>query len=54
MPVIIAGNKAQKDKYLTRMIEEPLMCVSIGKLVYNLLDYRYHLYDIHRIDLFGS
>ena len=28
MPVIIAGNKAQKDKYLTRMIEEPLMCVS--------------------------
>lgn len=26
MPVIIAGNKAQKDKYLTRMIEEPLMC----------------------------
>lgn len=26
MPVIIAGNNAQKDKYLTRMIEEPLMC----------------------------
>lgn len=26
MPVIIAGNKVQKDKYLTRMIEEPLMC----------------------------
>ena len=31
MPVIIAGNKAQKDKYLTRMIEEPLMCVSNEK-----------------------
>ncbi|XP_061165166.1 medium-chain specific acyl-CoA dehydrogenase, mitochondrial-like isoform X1 [Saccostrea echinata] len=26
MPVIIAGNKAQKDKYLGRMLEEPLMC----------------------------
>ena len=27
-PVILAGNEAQKKKYLTRMIEEPLMCVS--------------------------
>ncbi|XP_048777329.1 medium-chain specific acyl-CoA dehydrogenase, mitochondrial-like [Ostrea edulis] len=26
MPVILAGNKAQKDKYLGRMLEEPLMC----------------------------
>jgi len=26
MPVILTGNKAQKDKYLARMTEEPLMC----------------------------
>lgn len=26
MPVIIAGNDAQKKKYLGRMVEEPLMC----------------------------
>ncbi|KAK5860319.1 hypothetical protein PBY51_021808 [Eleginops maclovinus] len=26
MPVIIAGNEAQKSKYLGRMMEEPLMC----------------------------
>ncbi|XP_056277627.1 medium-chain specific acyl-CoA dehydrogenase, mitochondrial [Pseudoliparis swirei] len=26
MPVILAGNEAQKTKYLGRMIEEPLMC----------------------------
>ena len=29
MPVIVAGNDAQKKKYLGRMIEEPLMCVSV-------------------------
>lgn len=28
MPVIIAGNETQKKKYLGRMTEEPLMCVS--------------------------
>jgi len=28
MPVIIAGNKEQQKKYLGRMMEEPLMCVS--------------------------
>ena len=28
MPVIIAGNKEQQKKYLGRMLEEPLMCVS--------------------------
>jgi len=28
MPVIIAGNEQQQKKYLGRMIEEPLMCVS--------------------------
>lgn len=26
--MILAGNKEQKTKYLGRMIEEPLMCVS--------------------------
>lgn len=26
MPVMIAGNEEQKKKYLTRLIEEPLMC----------------------------
>ncbi|XP_064649143.1 medium-chain specific acyl-CoA dehydrogenase, mitochondrial-like [Lineus longissimus] len=26
MPVILSGNEAQKNKYLGRMIEEPLMC----------------------------
>ncbi|XP_050413146.1 medium-chain specific acyl-CoA dehydrogenase, mitochondrial isoform X2 [Patella vulgata] len=26
MPVILAGNEEQKKKYLSRMIEEPLMC----------------------------
>lgn len=30
MPVIIAGNDAQKKKYLGRMTEEPLMCVSVA------------------------
>ena len=28
MPVIIAGNESQQKKYLGRMTEEPLMCVS--------------------------
>ena len=31
MPVIIAGNEEQQKKYLGRMVEEPLMCVSISK-----------------------
>ena len=26
MPVILAGNHEQKKKYLTRLIEEPVMC----------------------------
>ena len=26
MPIVIAGNEEQKKKYLTRLIEEPLMC----------------------------
>ncbi|XP_015245217.1 PREDICTED: medium-chain specific acyl-CoA dehydrogenase, mitochondrial-like [Cyprinodon variegatus] len=30
MPVIIAGNEEPKKKYLERMTEEPLMCVSFG------------------------
>lgn len=29
MPVIIAGNAQQQKKYLGRMTEEPLMCVSM-------------------------
>ena len=28
MPVILSGNEEQQKKYLGRMIEEPLMCVS--------------------------
>lgn len=28
MPIILAGNDAQKKKYLGRLVEEPLMCVS--------------------------
>lgn len=28
MPVILAGSEEQKRKYLGRMTEEPLMCVS--------------------------
>lgn len=32
MPVILAGNDAQKSKYLGRMTEEPLMCVSNNKV----------------------
>ena len=28
-PVIVSGNHEQKKKYLTRMIEEPLVCVSV-------------------------
>ena len=31
MPVILGGNDEQKKKYLGRMIEEPLMCVSYTK-----------------------
>jgi hypothetical protein len=27
--VVLAGNKEQKKKYLGRMVEEPLICVSI-------------------------
>lgn len=27
MPIILAGNKEQKKKYLGRMVEEPLMAV---------------------------
>ena len=34
MPVIVAGNDAQKKKYLGRMLEEPLMCVSRAGLPY--------------------
>ena len=26
MPIMIAGNHEQKKKYLTRLIEEPIMC----------------------------
>ena len=26
MPIMIAGNEEQKKKYLTRLIEEPIMC----------------------------
>lgn len=29
MPVIIAGNDQQKKKYLGRMTEQPMMCVSM-------------------------
>ncbi len=29
IPVVLAGNKEQKKKYLGRMVEEPLICVSI-------------------------
>ena len=31
MPVVIAGTEEQKKKYLGRMIEEPLMCVSVQR-----------------------
>lgn len=31
MPVIIAGNTEQKKKYLGRMTEEPLTCVSYDR-----------------------
>ena len=26
MPIMLAGNEEQKKKYLTRLIEEPLLC----------------------------
>ena len=29
MPVIIAGNDQQQKKYLGRLTEEPMMCVSM-------------------------
>lgn len=32
MPVILAGNEQQKKKYLGRMTEQPLMCVSVTSL----------------------
>lgn len=40
MPVIIGGNDAQKKKYLGRMTEEPLMCVSLSSffLIINIYD----------------
>jgi hypothetical protein len=31
-PVIVAGNDEQKKRFLGRMIDEPLMCVSINQL----------------------
>ena len=37
MPVILGGNDAQKKKYLGRMLEEPLLCVSEMKIMYMLL-----------------
>ena len=33
MPVMLAGNDAQKKKYLGRMTEDPLMCVSSQSLL---------------------
>ena len=33
MPIVIAGTEEQKKKYLGRMIEEPLMCVSKHNIV---------------------
>ena len=33
MPVIVAGNDEQKKKYLGRMLEEPIMCVSRTEVV---------------------
>lgn len=38
MPVILAGNDAQKKKYLGRLVEEPLMCVSKICLITFLLE----------------
>lgn len=32
MPVIIAGNKEQQKKYLGRLVEEPLLAVSLHNL----------------------
>ena len=32
MPVIVAGNDEQQKKYLGRMLEEPIMCVSCFKM----------------------
>ncbi len=26
MPIMLAGNEEQKNKYLTRLIEEPILC----------------------------
>jgi hypothetical protein len=31
-PVIVAGNDEQKKRFLGRLIDEPLMCVSIYRL----------------------
>lgn len=36
MPVIIAGNDQQKKKYLGRMTEQPMMCVSMSFRVLSL------------------
>lgn len=36
MPVILAGNETQKKKYLGRMTEEPLMCVSYLFIFFSL------------------
>jgi len=36
MPVIIGGNKEQQKKYLGRLIEEPLVAVSLFFTVINV------------------
>lgn len=38
MPVILAGNKEQQKKYLGRLLEEPLVAVSI-LILFNMLNY---------------
>lgn len=36
MPVILAGNKEQQKKYLGRLLEEPLIAVSMTPYTHNV------------------
>lgn len=40
MPVIIGGNKEQQKKYLGRLIDEPLVAVSLYTICIDVKNYK--------------
>lgn len=56
IPVVVAGNKEQKKKYLGRMAEEPLVCVSIEVIFESSIRtmFKQHLFFNNRVTLSPS